>query len=345
MTMERRAVPLHGLLMPGHHALALLAALTVAIASLAVPSRAAAEGYPDRPLSVIVPFTTGGDADLSARTLAPTLQKIVGQPVTVLNRAGAGGSIGSQVVKEARPDGYTLLLARVGSQVLLPALQRNLSYRWDEFTFLGLLERNPFVCAVHTDSTYKSFADLIAAMRAAPGKLNYSTSGPGTILNLGPQMIFDALGLGADAAVQVVYKGGGDAALAVLSREVDFNCGNLTSLIGNLKGGRMRALFTTTPERWPDIPDVPTVRELGYPQLEAIIGWSALYGPPGMPADLVTFWREALAKVAADPQWVAGTERIGGMPSIMTPVDTRRFVAGQFELYDRIGRQLGIEIK
>jgi tripartite-type tricarboxylate transporter receptor subunit TctC len=112
--------------------------------------------------------------------------------------------------------------------------------------------------------------------------------------------------------VQVVYKGGGDAALAVLSREVDFNCGNLTSLIGNLKGGLMRALFTTTPERWPDIPDVPTVRELGHPGLEAIIGWSALYGPPAMPSHLVTFWREALAKVAADPQWIAGTERIGG---------------------------------
>ena len=138
-------------------------------------------------------------------------------------------------------------------------------------------------------------------MRRNPGKLNYSTSGAGTILNLGPQMMFDVLKLGPEAAVQVAYKGGGDAAMAVLSREVDFNCGNLTSLIGNLKGGRMRALFTTTPQRWQDIPDVPTVRELGYPQLEAIIGWSALYGPPGMPAEQIAFWREALAKVADGP--------------------------------------------
>ena len=166
------------------------------------------------------------------------------------------------------------------------------------------------------------FGDLVEAMRRNPGKLNYSTSGAGTILNLGPQMMFDVLKLGSDAAVQVAYKGGGDAAMAVLSREVDFNCGNLTSLIGNLKGGRMRALFTTTPQRWQDIPDVPTVRELGYPQLEAIIGWSALYGPPGMPAEQIAFWREALAKVATDPQWIAGTERIGGMPSVMTPADT-----------------------
>jgi len=320
-------------------------AAAAAMFSISVAPLATAQAFPERPVTVVVPFTTGGDADLSARNLAPALQKVIGQPVVVLNRAGASGSIGSQVVKEAKPDGYTLLLARIGSQALLPALQRNLSYRWDDFTFLGLLERNPFVCAVHADSPYRTFADLVEAMKKTPGKLNYSTSGPGTILNLGPQMMFDVLKLGPEAAVQIVYKGGGDAALAVLSRDVDFNCGNLTSLIGNLKGGRMRALFTTTAQRWPDIPDVPTVRELGYPQLEAIIGWSALYGPPGMTAEMTAYWREALAKVAADPQWIAGTQRIGGMPSVMTPADTRRFVAGQFQLYERIGKQLGIELK
>ncbi len=320
-------------------------AAAAVVLSMSLAPVAQAQTFPERPVTVVVPFSTGGDADLSARTLAPALQKVIGQPVVVLNRAGASGSIGSQVVKEAKPDGYTLLLARIGSQALLPALQHNLGYRWDDFTFLGLLERNPFVCAVHADSPYRTFADLVEAMKKTPGKLNYSTSGPGTILNLGPQMMFDVLKLGPEAAVQIVYKGGGDAALAVLSRDVDFNCGNLTSLIGNLKGGRMRALFTTTPQRWPDIPDVPTVRELGYPQLEAIIGWSALYGPPGMTAEMTTYWREALAKVAGDPQWIAGTQRIGGMPSVMTPADTRRFVAGQFQLYERIGKQLGIELK
>ena len=322
-----------------------LIAATIAASSLAFAPAAGAQSYPDRAVSLVVPFSTGGDSDLSARNLAPAMQQVIGQSVVVLNRAGASGSIGSQVVKDAKPDGYTLLLARIGSQALLPALQRNLSYRWDDFTFLGLLERNPFVCAVHADSPYRTFGDLVVAMKKNPGKLNYSTSGPGTILNLGPQMIFDVLKLGPEAAVQIVYKGGGDAAMAVLSRDVDFNCGNLTSLIGNIKGGLMRALLTTTPERWKDIPDVPTVRELGYPELEAIIGWSALYGPPGMPAELVSYWGDVLAKVAKDQRWLDGMARIGGMPSVMTPADTRRFVAGQFELYDRIGKQLGIEIK
>lgn len=322
-----------------------LTAAAIAASALGFAAGAGAQGYPDRPVTLVVPFSTGGDSDLSARILAPAMQQVIGQSVVVLNRAGASGAIGSQVVKDARPDGYTLLLARIGSQALLPALHRNLGYRWDDFTFLGLLERNPFVCAVHADSPYRTFGDLVEAMKKNPGKLNYSTSGPGTILNLGPQMIFDVLKLGPEAAVQIVYKGGGDAALAVLSRDVDFNCGNLTSLIGNIKGGKMRALLTTTPQRWNDIPDVPTVRELGYPQLEAIVGWSALYGPPGMPAELIAYWRDVLAKVAKDQRWLEGMARIGGMPSVMTPADTRRFVADQFALYDRIGKQLGIELK
>ena len=320
-------------------------AIAMGAVSLAVAAPAAAQAYPDRPVQLVVPFSTGGDSDLSARNLAPAMQKVIGQTVVVVNRAGASGAIGSQVVKDAKPDGYTLLLARIGSQALLPALKPNLGYRWDDFSFLGLIERNPFVCAVHADSPYRTFGDLVGAMKKNPGKLNYSTSGPGTILNLGPQMIFDALKLGPEAAVQVAYKGGGDAAMAVLSRDVDFNCVNLTSLIGNIKGGKMRALFTTTPTRWKDIPDVPTVRELGYPQLEAIIGWSALYGPPGMPADLIAYWRDVLAKVAKDQRWLDGMARIGGMPSIMSPADTRRFAASQFELYDSIGKRLGIELK
>jgi tripartite-type tricarboxylate transporter receptor subunit TctC len=306
---------------------------------------AAAQSYPERPITLVVPFTAGGDADLSARNLAQRAQPYVKEPLVVVNRAGANGAIGSQVVKEAKPDGYTLLLARIGSQTLLPALQPSLSYKWNDFTFLGLLERNPFVCVVHVESPYRTLADLVGALKANPGKLNYSTSGPATILNFGPQLLFDTLKLGKDAATMVAYKGGGDAAVAVLSREVDFNCANLTSVIGHIKGGKLRALMTTTPERWKDIPDVPTVRELGYPQLEAIVGWSALYGPPGMSQELVAYWADALSKLSRDAAWVAGTERFGGIPAVLSPAETAKFVAEQFQVYDRLGKQLGIELK
>ncbi len=321
------------------------AALTACVAMALGAASAGAQTYPERPITLVAPFSVGGDADLSARNLAAAAQKHVAQPIVVSNRAGAGGAIGSQLVKEAKPGGYTLLLARVGSQTLLPALKPSVPYKWSDFTFLGLLERNPFVCVVHADSSYRTLGDLVGALKAQPGKLNYSTSGPGTILNFGPQLLFDTLGLGKDAATQVVYKGGGDAALAVLSREVDFNCANLTSVIGNIKAGKLRALMTTTPERWKDIPDVPTVRELGYPQLEAIVGWSALYGPPGMSAGLVAYWADVLAKLGEDPAWIAGTERFGGIPGVMSPAATAKFAADQFGVYDRLGKRLGIELK
>ncbi len=310
----------------------------------AIVTSVTAQTYPDRPITLVVPFSAGGDADVAARNLAVAAHRVMGQNLIAVNRAGAGGAIGSNAVRSAKPDGYTLLLGRVGSQVVLPALQKGLDYKWNSFTFLGLLELNPVVCAVRSESGYKTMKDLVDALRARPGKLNYSTSGPATILNFGPQLLFDVLRLGKGAATQVAYKGGSEAALAVLSGDVDFSCGNLTSMIGNIKGGKLHALMTTTPERLKDLPDVPTAREAGYPQLEAVIGWSALYGPPGLGKDVTDRWTETLAAAAKDPQWIAATEKAGSIARVMTPANTEKFAAEQYQVYERLGRELQIEL-
>lgn len=312
---------------------------------LALSAGVGAQAYPERAITIVSPFAAGGDADIAARNLAPVAQRVLGQSTVVVNRAGASGAIGSLAVRNAKPDGYTLLLARVGSQAVLPALQKNLDYQWNSFTFLGLLELNPLVCAVRADSPHKTLADLAEALRARPGKLNYSTSGAGTILNFGPQLLFDVLGLGKDAAMQIAYKGGSEAALALIAGDVDFSCANLTSMIGNLKGGKLRALVTTTPERLKDLPEVPTAREAGYPQLEAIVGWSALYGPPGLPREIVERWAGVLAAAARDAQWMAATEKAGSMPRVLAPAETEKFAAEQFAVYERLGRQLQLELK
>lgn len=316
----------------------------LAVLSTIMPN-AAAQSYPDRPITLVVPFSAGGDADVAARNLSVVVQRTMGQNMIAVNRAGAGGAIGSVAVRGAKPDGYTLLLARVGSQVVLPALQKGLDYKWNSFTFLGLLELNPVVCAVRSESSYKTMKDLVDALRARPGKLNYSTTGAATILNFGPQLLFDVLRLGKDAAVPVAYKGGGEAAMAVISGDVDFSCGNLTSMIGNIKGGKLHALMTTTPERLKDLPGVPTAREAGYPQLEAVIGWSALYGPPGLGKDVTDRWIDTLAAAAKDPHWIAATEKAGSIARIMTPTDTEKFAADQYRVYERLGRELQIELK
>jgi tripartite-type tricarboxylate transporter receptor subunit TctC len=293
----------------------------------------------------VVPFSAGGDADLAGRNLAAAAQQVLRQPVVVQNRVGASGAIGTAAVKEAAPDGYTLLVARVGSNAVLPALQPSTPYKWNDFTFLGTLELNPFVCVVKADSPYRSLADLERALRANPGKLNYSSSGQGTILHLGTQLLLQSMKLPSDAAVHVAYKGGSDAALAVVSGDVQFGCGNLTSTIGLIKGGKLRALVTTTPQRVPDIADVPTAREAGHPQLEAIVGWSALLGPPNLPREVVQRWAETLKAVAADAQWKAGNDKFGGIPHVLAPAETERFVGEQFRVYQGLARQLGLEQK
>ena len=323
------------------HTLATLACLS----AIATQAGAQSPRYPDRPITLVVPFSAGGDADVAARNLAVVAQRTLGQSLIAVNRAGAGGAIGSLAVQGAKPDGYTLLLARVGSQVVLPALQKGLDYKWNSFTFLGMLELNPVVCAVRTESGFKTMADLVDALRTRPGKLNYSTTGAATILNFGPQLLFDVLKLGKNAAVPVAYKGGGEAAMAVLSGDVDFSCGNLTSMIGNIKGGKLHALMTTTPERLKDLPDVPTAREAGYPQLEAIIGWSALYGPPNLDKKAIERWTDTLAAAAKDPQWIAATEKAGSIARVMTPGDTEKFASDQYLVYERLGRELNIELK
>lgn len=318
--------------------------LAGAVMLIALAANAVAQ-YPNKPILVVAAFTAGGDSDLAARNLTAVMPKYTGQNGVVLNKVGASGAIGSEYVKKASPDGYTLLLARVGSQATLPALKPDLAYKWNDFTFLGLLELNPYVCVVRADSPYKTFSELVEGIRKNAGRLKYSTAGVGTIHEMGPQMLFDILKLGKDGGIQIPYKGGGDATVALLSGEVDLNCTNLGTALPFIKSGQLRALMTTTPERYKEIPNVPTAKEVGYPQLERIIGWSALYGPPGMDRKLVAYWSDVLKKVAQDQQWVAATERIGSVPRILSPDETARFVKEQFETYDRLGKSIGLVLK
>ena len=311
------------------------------VAAVAMLFALPAFAYPDRPITFVIPFSAGGDADLAGRNLAAA-QGPLKQSVVVINKVGASGSIGSQQVKDAAIDGHTLLVARVGSNAILPALQKSLAYKWNDFTFIGLLELNPIACVVHSDSPYSTLGELAHALKSKPGKLNYSSSGNGTILHLGALLLLQTLGASAKAAEHVAYKGGGEAALAVLSHNVDFSCGNLTSEIQSRK---LRALFVTTPERVKDIPDVPTVRELGYPQLKSLVGWSALYGPRNMDPAALAKWTEVLNKISRDAEWLASEEKIGSIPRILSPRDTETFVSGQVKLYEQLIGQLGLEIK
>lgn len=311
----------------------------------ALPGLACAQAYPSKPVQLIVPFSAGGDADMAARNLAAAAQGALGQPVVVVNKAGANGAIGSAAVKNAPPDGYTLLVGRIGSQVLLPALQpKTTPYTSKDFTYIGLLELNPVVCVVHPDSPYKTIGDLAQALKARPGKLNYSHSGPATVQNLAPQLLLSSLGLKPEAVVNVPYKGGNEVALAVLSKDADFACNNLSSMTGILASGKLRALLTTTPERLAQFPDIPTARELGMPQLEAVIGWSGLFGPPGMSPEAVDKWAAVLKQISQDPKWIAGNANFGGIPHVLPPGETEKYVSQGAAIYADLVAKAGLQV-
>jgi tripartite-type tricarboxylate transporter receptor subunit TctC len=312
------------------------------LAMFLVPGAASGQ-YPSRPIALIAAFAAGGDSDLSARNLGQHAQKYLNnKPLVVVNRVGASGAIGSMAAKNATPDGHTLLVARIASHAILPAIDTKTPYKWNDFTILSLLELNPYVCVVKSDSTLKSMQELVGYMKANPGKLNFSTSGIGTIQNFGPQYLFTLAGLTKDHAVGIHYKSGGDVTTALLGGQVQFACNNLPTMLPHVKAGTFRALMVTTPQRLGDLPDVPTSRDLGWPAMERITGWSALVGPPKMAKEAVNKWLEVLGKLASDSDWLAGNAKLGSIPAIRSPAETEKFMRDQYELYEKLAVSLGI---
>jgi len=313
------------------------------VALLALVAGTAQAQYPARPITLVVPFTAGSDADLAGRNLALHAARHLGDAkILVVNQPGASGAIGTQAVRKAAPDGYTLLLARIASQVILPATDRKTPYQWSDFTYLSVLETNPYVCAVRADAPWRTMKDLVEEARRQPGKLNFATVGAGTLQNFGPQYLFSLVGLPRDAAVGIPYKGSGDLTSALLGGQVQFACSNLGALLGQLRSGSLRALMTTTPEPLKELPDTPTARSLGWPQMESLAAWSALAGPPQLPDEVVQRWSEVLSRLARDEAWLAGNEKLGGIPAIRNPAESQRFVREQYELYGKLAERLGL---
>jgi tripartite-type tricarboxylate transporter receptor subunit TctC len=315
----------------------------IALVALLAASSALHGQYPSKPITLVVPFSGGSDADLAGRNLAEHAARYLNnQPIVVVNQPGASGAIGTMAVRNAPPDGYTLLLARIASHVILPAMEPKTPYQWNDFTLLSVLEVNPYVCAVKADAPYKSMKELTDDIAKRPGKLNFATVGAGTLQNFGPQYLFSLLGLPKDAAVGVPYKGSGELTSALLGGHVQFVCSNLGALLPHFKSGALRALMTTTRERLTELPEAPTARALGWPGMERLAAWSALAGPPRLPKEVLERWTDALAKLARDSDWVARNEKLGGIPAIRSPEETEIFVREQYQLYERLALRLGL---
>lgn len=303
----------------------------------------AGASYPNNTIRLIVPFGVGSDTDLHGRNLAEGIKRIWASPnIIVENLPGESGRVASMAVRAAPADGYTLMIGRVGTHAIQPALNPQNPYRWQDFTILGILELDPLICAVNSDSPYQTARELLAAIRQAPGKIKYSTAGIATMQSLAPQYMLHLAGLKPETAHGVHFDNGLDATRALLNKQVQFICNLPGSVIPHIKSGALRGLFTTAPGRMEALPQLQNAREAGLRDMGRMVGWSALIGPPGLPAQIVKRWQEALGKVNADPRWLAGNSVLGALPAATSIKDPEKFVREQFTLYDQLITSLEI---
>jgi len=260
---------------------ALAATLAAVLATLAGPALAA---YPERPVTVVVPFAAGGATDVIARIYADHMSRTLGQQLVIENVTGAGGTIAATRVARASPDGYTLLMGNLGTQAASVGLYPNLAYdpRTD-FAPIMNAAATPMLVAAKNDLPVKDFREFVAYVKANAGKLNYGTGGVGATSHL-TCLFLDTL---LDVKVQhVPFRGSGPALNALIAGQIDYVCDQTVGIVPQIQGRQVKGLVAAVKTRIPVIPDVPTSEEQGLPQFQAA-GWNALFAPKGTPADIV----------------------------------------------------------
>lgn len=307
---------------------------------------ALAAGYPSKPVTMVIPYGSGGATDISARTLAEPLGNLVDQPLLMVNRTGAGGATGSVSVKNAKPDGYTLLFARVGSHSVNPAMKATLPYTLDDFEFIGVYEINPVACAVKADSDINSMDDLITKVKANPGQVSYSSSGVGSLLHLAGAYVLSEFGVGNPMkdAVHIPLKGGGAAATAVLGGTATFICTNSSALASFIKNKQLKPLMVTTAEPVAGF-DAPTSVDLGKPNLQKLVGWTGLAGPKGLPKEVGDTWRGILKTATDNPDFRSKMESRGSVIRMMDPTEAKAFINDQYMTFRGLVDALGMRIE
>ncbi|MBV8535681.1 MAG: tripartite tricarboxylate transporter substrate binding protein [Alphaproteobacteria bacterium] len=291
--------------------------LVAAIAGLALlAGAAAAEDYPARPIHLIVPYPAGGANDIFARLVGQKLNDSLGKPVVIENRAGASTMIASAFVAKAAPDGYTLLLNN-STLGITTILYKTVPYRLDDFTFVAPVANSPIILVVNQSSPLRSVADLVAAAKAAPGKLNYAATGPGGATHLISEHFNRAFGV---RTVEVDYRGAAPLLTDLLGGQVDFYFEPVNGSMDPIKAGQLRALAVTSEARLTAAPDVPTFKELGTPAMTATIAYG-IFGPAHLPADVTAKLNKAIGAAVSAPDVNARLEAEGDVPVTATPAE------------------------
>jgi len=311
-------------------AAALVAAITISAGT------SAQDAYPNKPIQMIVPFPPGGVADISARPSAHVLTRILKQSVLVVNKPGAGGSVGAAQAARSAPDGYTILMA-LSSVSVLPVADRIQgrppAYEMNQLLPLALLTADPTVLLVRADAPYRTLKDLVDAAKAKPGAINYGSSGVYGTLHVAMEIFSGA----ADIKMfHIPYQGGGPAVAALLGDQIEALASGPSAAIGQIKGGKLRALAVWGDKRLASMPEVPSMKELGYDATFYI--WSGLFAPAGTPAPIVATLRDAIKRTVEDPEFKEA------MAKVETPI--AYLDAPQFkEFVDVDAKRLGAAVE
>lgn len=324
----------------GIGSLAVAAALAIA-SSWAGPALAE---YPDKPITIQAPYAPGGNIDVTSRIVADKLKDVLGVAVIVDNKAGASGMIGSNQVAHAAPDGYNLLVS-ANSLVSVPAIYGNAPYNWKTaFQPISLIQIVPGVIVVNKDSPYKTLADLIKAARENPGKITVGDSGIGTTNHL----LLELMSAKANVKFESVhYKGSGQVVVDVTAGQIPAQVDQLNASIGYIKGGKLRALAVSSENRVPELPDVPTIKEAGVPELAdfTYVTYTGLYGPAKMPPAVLNKLHDAMVKVTSDPTTIKRFADLTAQTKSSTPEELAAMLDKEDKLVVPLIKKLGIKVE
>ena len=311
----------------------------LAAAVLLVATAALAETYPSRPVRIIVPTPAGGPVDVMARLIANALPAQLGQNVFVENKPGAGNTIGSKLVAQADPDGYTLMVSAASGLIMSPMIIKNAGYDAASFAPVALIAETPQVLVINPQLPFKSVAELVAYAKANPGKLNYSTGGIGTLPHLNAELFKSVSG--ADI-VHVPYKGGGPSLTGVVAGEVQMTFDTLATSLQLIRADKLRALAIVGPQRAPDLPDVPAMPEIGYPAVTSG-AWTALLAPKATPPEIVAKLNAAVNAALKTDALKTALEKIGAQPRGGTPADLAAHLARETAKWQPIVASLNLK--
>ncbi|MBL8380256.1 MAG: tripartite tricarboxylate transporter substrate binding protein [Burkholderiales bacterium] len=300
-----------------------------------------AAAFPDKPITLIVPWAPGGSTDIIARAIAEQMTRSVGQPVLVENRSGASGNIGSNIVAKAKPDGYTLLVGSMSTHAMNPALIPNMPFRGvEDFTPIALVANVVNTMVINAAVPANNVRELIAYAKANPGKLAYASAGGGSTNHLSAELFMKAAGI---SMLHVPYKGGAPAVLDTVGNQTQVLFSAGTQTLPHVRSGKLRLLAVTEAKRSALLPDTPTLMET-LPGVEMTV-WYAVFGPAGMPPDLAARLNAEVNKAMAVPEVRARMESIGVDVVRAGPEHLAAALRSDSERYTRVIRELGVKLE